>query len=147
MRLHERQQGFTITEILVAILLLSILIVTVLGPMTGLFGLTRQTTNRTAASTTAQSVMEQIKGEWQNSPKYQMACISTASLPSGATVILQDLNANFNIQGTSYSVATSGSSCGATPAVPDISASSRKVTVSVTQSGTTSTLTMEIAHP
>lgn len=140
-------QGFTIIEVLVAVLLLLIIVTAVLAPLTGLFGLSRQSTQQVAATNLAQAAIEQVKGEWQDSPKYQMGCVSLTSFPAGVQVRAQGMDSNFNKVGAEMDVQATGSACGVSPALPDTSPTNRTVTATATSDGRTVTFSTEVAHP
>ncbi|MFC6749380.1 prepilin-type N-terminal cleavage/methylation domain-containing protein [Deinococcus aquaticus] len=141
------QQGFTIVEVLVAVMLLLVIVTAVLAPLTGLFGLSRQSTQQVAATNLAQAAIEQVKGEWQDSPKYQMNCVSLTSFPAGVQVRAQGMDSNFNKVGSETDVQATGTACGVSPALPDTSPTNRTVTASATSAGKTVSFSTEIAHP
>lgn len=85
-------QGFTIIEVLVATALFAIVVLVVLVPITGLFGLTKRSTTQVSATNLAQQWVEQVKGQWQDSPTYNRACISTAP-PASVTITIRDEDA------------------------------------------------------
>lgn len=143
-------QGFTIIEVLVAMLLFAIVTLVILAPLTGLFGLTQRSTQQVTATNLAQQAIEEIRGEWLVSGQYGRACVNT--LPSGVTPpTAQDKDIDGNVlkdsSGTPYPPypLTVGSCTSAvlTPRQPAI----RAVTVSATVSGSSSTLNLEIARP
>ncbi|WP_264776063.1 prepilin-type N-terminal cleavage/methylation domain-containing protein [Deinococcus aetherius] len=145
--------GFTIIEILVALLLIGVLVLVVLAPLTGLFGLTRQSMRQTDATALAQGVMEDIRGQWQNWDKYDAACVAGGALPSGVTVSVQ----NMTVQGATSGTATTltRSSATACPGktgprltyAPSGSPLLRRVTVTATVQDRTSSLIAEVAQP
>lgn len=102
-REHRRRQGFTIIEVLVATALFAIVVLVVLVPITGLFGLTKRSTTQVGATNMAQQWLEQVKGQWLNQPIYNRACISTAP-PASVTISVQNKNAQGVNTGTPYSV-------------------------------------------
>lgn len=152
-KIHSRphrtasEDGFTIIEVLVSIMLLSIVIMLVLSQLTGLFGVSKRSGEQVTATNLAQSVIEQVKGEWQDQPKYSSACITAASLPSGVTVSLQDYDATESAQGAAYSLSLQGTGCGSNPPSPDNSAPLRGVTVTATVNGKATSFEVKVAHP
>ena len=58
----------TLTELLVAVVLLGVLATAVLAPLTGLFRMTAQSTQTLSATTHAQEVTEHIQAQWRAYP-------------------------------------------------------------------------------
>lgn len=102
-QVDQERQGFTIIEVLVATALFAIVVLVVLVPITGLFGLTKRSTTQVGATNLAQQWLEQVKGQWLNQPIYNRACISTAP-PASVIINLQNKNAQGVNIGTPYSV-------------------------------------------
>lgn len=90
-RTEQPTQGFTLIEILVAILLIGILIMVVLVPMTSLFGMNRNTNSQLSSNVSAQRVTEQIKGLWRDQDYYDRNCILGVTT-TGMTVTVNSLN-------------------------------------------------------
>ncbi|WP_424949745.1 type IV pilus modification PilV family protein [Deinococcus sp.] len=142
-----RQQGFTIIEVLVAVALFAIVVLVVLVPITGLFGLTKRSTTQVGATNLAQQWLEQVKGQWLSQPIYNRACISTAP-PASVTISLQDKNTLGVNVGTPYTVVVNPN-C-ASVAAQTNPAPLRLVTVTATATNGTSsvpsTLSVEVAR-
>ncbi|WP_119674121.1 prepilin-type N-terminal cleavage/methylation domain-containing protein [Deinococcus sp. RM] len=139
--------GFTLIEILVATLLLGVLVLTVLAPVTGLFGLSRSTNQRLTTTTTAQNTMEQIKGLWRNNGgNFDRNCLPGLTL-TDTVVTVKDLDGTFAEQGTSATPSTA-TTCGAT-ALPGsfTPVPAKRVKVTTGSGKYATTLTLDIAHP
>ena len=137
---------------LVAIALFAIVVLVVVVPLTGLFGLTKKSTTQVSATNTAQQWLEQVKGQWQNQSTYAQACITTLpTATSGVTIAIRDEDAQGNDSSTytpasSFPYAASAYSLVACPATPQPAfAPLRLVTVTAVVSGVTSTLNVEVA--
>lgn len=74
-------QGFTIIEVLVTIALLSVIVLVVLTPLTGFFGLTRRSGQQVDATQSVQRALEQIRGAWLSVGNYDQVCVP-AALPA-----------------------------------------------------------------
>ena len=149
----EREAGFTLLEVLVAIVLFAIVVVAILAPLTGLFGLSQRSSQQSKATTYAQQVMEQIRGQWLVQANYDQICV-TSTLPYGATatILNEDLNGN------GLGNATLRFSCGSNPVITPIPPL-RRITVDIPAtatgtgtgsgngSGIASQLTVEVARP
>lgn len=143
----ERTGGFTIIEVLVALLLLAIVITAIVIPLTGFFGLTQRSTQQVNATNLAQQVIEQIRGEWLSQSKYDQACVVTA-LPSGVpTITIQNEDVQGAAQGAPVSLSVGGTcGTGTAASAPPLRRLSVTATVSG-QSSNTSTLVVEVARP
>ncbi len=147
-------KGFTIIEVLIAILLLSIIILLVLGSLNGLFGLSRKSTTQVNASSRTQAVMEEARGQWQNQIAYDRACLNSSTDLSGVTISLQDKDAAGVNMGSTYTPRQApdcqdGTVTAATGA-SDPPAPLRAITVTfTTPAGTTSPsqLVLEMSRP
>lgn len=148
-------QGFTIVEVLVAIALFAIVVLVVVVPLTGLFGLTKKSTTQVSATNLAQQWLEQVKGQWQNQSTYTQACVTTLpATTSGVTIAIRDEDAQGNNSGSSvysaalpFPYAASSYSLVACPATPQTTpAPLRLVTVAATVNGVVSTLSVEVAR-
>lgn len=149
MRRHNLTQGFTIIEVLVAILLFAVIVVVIVAPLTGVFGLTRNSTDQINATNLAQQVLEEVRGQWLDQGKYNQTCINL-TLPSGITSLTSQsenvqgnaLDANGNAT-TEQSISTS---CSATAGAssPD---PLRLVRVRATVNNTVASLSVEVARP
>lgn len=60
------------------IALLSVIVLVVLTPLTGFFGLTRRSNQQVDATQVTQRALETIRGEWLNAGRYDQACVTTA---------------------------------------------------------------------
>lgn len=154
---QQNEDGFTLIEILIALVLVGVLVLVVLAPLTGLFGLTRQSVRQTDATGLAQSVMEDVRGQWQNWGKYDAGCVVGATLPSGVTVSVQNLTVQGATSGGAFALTRSsaatcpGGTVGSTGPrltyAPVTSPALRRVTVTATVQDRTSSLIAEVAQP
>ncbi|WP_412028060.1 prepilin-type N-terminal cleavage/methylation domain-containing protein [Deinococcus yunweiensis] len=76
-RLRGAHAGFTIIEILVTIALLSVIVLVVLTPLTGFFGMTRRSNDQVTATQITQRALETIRGEWLSVARYDQRCVKT----------------------------------------------------------------------
>ena len=151
-------KGFTIIEVLMAILLLSIIVLLVLGSLTGLFGLSRTTTKQVDASSRTQAVMEEVRGQWLNQNAYDRACLNSATDLKDVTISLQDEDSSGKPIGSPYKP-TQATDCqdiavavaaGATvPATPlrSITVKFTPATPSSGNSSNLSELVLEVSRP
>lgn len=146
---RSRQAGFTILEVLIALALFSVVILVVLAPLTGLFGLTQRSTDQIVAVNSGQQVIEQIRGQWLNSTRYDKGCIDRAlSAPGVVSVTLQDENLGGEPITSPAPLATAAD-CRTADASSAVSAAApplRKVTVVTRAGNATSTLSVEVAR-
>ena len=140
-RPNRRQSGFTIVEVLVAILLFAIVVLAILAPLTGLFGLTNKS---------AQQAIETIKGQWQNPSRnqYDLNCVAgpltSASADPAVDIRDGDAQGTFQVIPVALTVGTTATcppSGTATPGPP-----MREVTVTATVNGSTAKLVVEVAR-
>ncbi|MBZ9713171.1 hypothetical protein [Deinococcus multiflagellatus] len=139
MQRTETRGGITIVEVLVGVLLVSVIVMVVLTPLTGFFGLTQRSTQQVGATQTAQQVLETIRGDWLSLAMYDQRC-TTATIPSGTTLTVTNLDLNGAPTGT---VTLNASCSGNTPDPAPV----RRVQL-VARSGTAqSTLSVDVARP
>lgn len=139
------EQAFTIIEVLVATALFAIVVLVVLVPITGLFGLTKRSTTQVGATNQAQQWVEQIKGQWQNQTTYDQACVTSAtSLPTTVSVSIQDEDLQGNTVGSPYNIIVK-TNC-ASQALGPNPAPLRLIKVTATINGVLSTLSTEVAR-
>jgi len=145
----RHSEGFTIIEVLVAVALFAIVVLVILAPLTGLFGLTQRSTQQVSATNAAQQVIEQIRGQWLDQVKYSKSCVDL-TLPSGVTVTttVQDKNVQGTAVGTSYAAVVGCSAA----AVRTTQSAIHYLTVNATSTGgsgvqSTSALSVEVARP
>ena len=81
-RRAQAQAGFTLIEVLVATMILGLIITAVLGPLTGMFGLTRKSMSQTDATSVAQATLEDVRGQWLNWSKYDAGCVTGDAFPT-----------------------------------------------------------------
>lgn len=138
---------------MVALVLVGVLVLAVLAPLTGLFGLTRQSIRQTDATALAQAVMEDVRGQWQNWGKYDVGCVAGDALPSGVTLSVQNMTVQGANDGTASTLArSSATACAGSTGprltyAPSTSPLLRRVTVTATVQDRTSSLVAEVARP
>ena len=84
--------GLTIIEVLVSIALLSIIILVVLTPLTGFFGLTRRSNEQVGATQAAQRAMESLRGDWLDLSRYDKNCLSNPAVLDGLVIEITALD-------------------------------------------------------
>ncbi len=62
------EQGLTLVELLVAMVLLGVLATAILAPLTGLFRMTAESTRTLGATAQAQEVIEHVQAQWRAYP-------------------------------------------------------------------------------
>ena len=136
-----------------AIALFAIVVLVVVVPLTGLFGLTKKSTTQVSATNTAQQWLEQVKGQWQNQSTYAQACVTTLpTVISGVTIAIRDedaqgSNSSAYTPTSAFPFAPASYSLVACPATPQATpAPLRLVTVKATVNGVSSILNVEVAR-
>lgn len=89
---REVDQGFTILEILVAIALLGILTAVLSTTLVGSLNLNRQSQRQLDTTSSVQGIMENIRNGWNETGRYDSACVPGLSLPPGYTARFSNLN-------------------------------------------------------
>lgn len=138
----QSKQGFTLIEVLVSITLLAILIIVITAPITGLFGMTRNSSNRLDATGDAQQALEYIQSEWADTTKYNATCTnSTLDVSSYGVVTVQGINYNGDVVGpVEFRNTCTGSSSNSTVPI-------KRVTVTSTVQSSSASLTIDLARP
>ncbi len=121
------------------VLLVSVIVMVVLTPLTGFFGLTRRSTQQVGATQTAQGLLETIRGDWLSVAMYDQRC-TTATIPAGATLTVTNLDLNGNATGT----VTLNASCSGNAPDP---APMRRLQLAVLQGDGRSSLSVDVARP
>lgn len=95
---QRSQAGFSLVEVLVAIMLMGIIVLVVVTPLTGFFGLTRRSNQQVDATQLAQRTLETIRGEWLNQARYDQVCSSVPlpQPPGGSTITVEVTNLDPN---------------------------------------------------
>ncbi|MFK7602708.1 hypothetical protein ACI3L1_10900 [Deinococcus sp. SM5_A1] len=88
----EATAGLTIVEVLVSIALLSVIVLVVLTPLTGFFGLTRQSNQQVSATQSAQRAMESLRGDWLNTARYDQNCLTNPAVLDGLNIEITALD-------------------------------------------------------
>lgn len=148
--MHRSTEGFTLLEVLVAILLFSVIILVVTASLTGFFGLSTRTTQQVDTTTRAQALMEEIRGQWQTKTVYDVACVQLTQ-PSNTVVVVRDENADGSaVNALTYAPVFSANCVSATAPTGMTVSTLRQVSVtatSTTSGGSSSTLVLEIPRP
>lgn len=139
--------GLTIVEVLVSVALLSVIVLVVLTPLTGFFGLTRRSGTQVSATQNVQRAIEIIRGEWLSAARYDQACW-TAPLPD-TTPALQVQVTNLDPAGAASGTPDWRPSCLAGAAITPDTAPARRLQVTQVdaQGRVLSSLSVEIARP
>ncbi len=133
-----------------AILLFAIVVLAILAPLTGLFGLTNKSAQQVSATNLAQQAIETIKGQWQNPSRnqYDLNCVAgpltSASADPAVDIRDGDAQGTFQVIPVALTVGTTATcppSGTATPGPP-----MREVTVTATVNGSTAKLVVEVAR-
>ncbi|ANE44052.1 PulJ/GspJ family protein [Deinococcus puniceus] len=135
------QAGFTIIEVLVSIMLLSIIVLVILTPLSGLFNLTRRSDQQITATQAAQRTLETIRGEWLSGARYRQACVSVPIpvMTPPIAVNVQSLDRDGNVMTT----APLDTTCGPTADDPPL----RRIQVVVKVGNAVSNLSVDVARP
>jgi len=151
-------QGFTIIEVLVAVALFAVVVLVILAPLTGLFGLTQKSGRQTGATNVAQQALETIKGQWQNASRnqYDLNCaigpLYTTSLTPTPTLTYvvqnEDVQGNNISNGNAFFVGNATTCPATAPTGTTVAAGPpiREISVTATVGTATSTLVLEVAR-
>ncbi|MBZ9750384.1 hypothetical protein K7W42_05865 [Deinococcus sp. HMF7604] len=139
-QINPRIQGITIVEVLVGVLLVSVIVMVVLTPLTGFFGLTRRSTQQVGATQAAQQILETVRGDWLSPAVYAQRC-TTADLSGGNLTLTVT---NLDLDGNTAGEAPMHPSCNGNS--PDL-APARRVSVTVRDGAAQSTLSVDVARP
>jgi prepilin-type N-terminal cleavage/methylation domain-containing protein len=155
---ESSEQGFTIIEVLVAVALFAIVVLVILAPLTGLYGLTQKSGQQTSVTNVGQQVIEAIRGQWQNASRnqYDLNCAvgplySTSLSPAPVVnVTVQDENVQGdNMTNTRAFAVSTSTSCPAS-AGPGVTVAPgppiRQITVVSTIGTVSTTLVLEVAR-
>lgn len=119
-----KTDGFTILEVMVAILLMLIILTIVMVPLSQSFRSSSNTSKTANTSAVAQQVIEQVKGAWRVQANFDRNCISGLVLPTATTLAVQRVNedgtpitGNSETPNTAANCATATLVTGFTPAV------------------------------
>ncbi|MDB5044244.1 MAG: hypothetical protein JWQ08_294 [Deinococcus sp.] len=135
------QAGFTIIEVLVSIMLLSIIVLVIITPLTGLFSLTRRSDQQISATQTAQRILEGVRGEWLNGARYSQACV-VVPLPVMTPPVEVNIK-SLDLQGNVVSTGVLQTTCGTPADNPPL----RRIDVTVRVGKAVSNLSIDVARP
>ncbi|UQN05552.1 type II secretion system protein J [Deinococcus sp. QL22] len=135
------QAGFTIIEVLVSIMLLSIIVLVILTPLSGLFNMTRRSDQQIAATQVAQRTLETIRGEWLSGARYRQACVS-APIPQMTPPIAVNVQ-SLDREGSVTTTAALKTTCGTAADDPPL----RRIQVVVKVGKAVSNLSVDVARP
>lgn len=115
---HGSQAGFTLIEILTAILILGVLMSVLMFTLTGTMRLNRQSGQQIDSASRAQDVLEKIRGAW-NTPdgvNYARIC-APLTLPDGVSATVTNLTSRAQPSGTEQPVRVvpPGTTCASYP--------------------------------
>lgn len=83
--MNGNRSGFTIIEILVAILIFGILMVVLSSTLSGSLKLNQQAQQELGTTSGVQDIIEQIRTSWSVQANYDAACVDGLTLPAGYT--------------------------------------------------------------
>lgn len=110
------RSGLTLIEVLIAMLILGVLLVTLSTALVPMFRITASTQKATQANITAQAVMETVHGQFAN-PRidaFKRSCVSNYTLPGKVNVTITTYNSAGQRVGSPAALSTN---CGT--AIPD----------------------------
>lgn len=82
----NKSDGFTIIEILVAILILGIFLAVLSTTLTGSLRMNQDSQRQLNTASEAQRILEDIRSTWSTMANYNSACVSELTVPDGYTV-------------------------------------------------------------
>ncbi|RJF72802.1 prepilin-type N-terminal cleavage/methylation domain-containing protein [Deinococcus cavernae] len=83
--MNGNRSGFTIIEILVAILIFGILMVVLSSTLSGSLKLNQESQQELGTTSSVQNLTEQIRRAWTVQTNYDAACVDGLTLPDGYT--------------------------------------------------------------
>ncbi|CAM3512923.1 prepilin-type N-terminal cleavage/methylation domain-containing protein [Deinococcus frigens] len=92
--------GLTIIEVLVSIALLSVIVLVVLTPLTGFFGLARQSNQQVSTTQAAQRALESLRGDWLNQGNYDKNCLTNPAVLDHLDIEITALDVDNQATGT-----------------------------------------------
>lgn len=144
MRPKTATAGFTIIEVLIALALLVTVLAISSTPIINAFSMSARSKRTVSGTSSAQQVLEVIRGQWQTQATYDNTCVSSYTLPTGASVTVGAFDTRYNALTTPTFAASATATCSGTNSNAPI----KRVTVTVTSNGTTqATSTLELARP
>lgn len=84
--MKNETHGFTIIEILVAILILGIFLAVLSTTLTGSLRLNSDSQRQLNTASDAQRILEDIRANWSTPANYNSACVTGITVPTGYTV-------------------------------------------------------------
>ena len=153
---HHKQHstlGLTLIEILIALALLGVLVSFVVSSLAGSFQITRENRKSLDATTTAQRIIEDIRGQWSGSRAiYNTGCATLTLQPANATYMtLSAKSSTLDATATTAGTAADVNTCGTISTVTTcVSAMKRVVVTAVDSSNTARTLarvTLDVVCP
>lgn len=107
---YSSESGFTIIEILVAIVLLAVLSLALGSTLLGSLGLNGQSQRQLNSTTGTQRIMENVRGAWAVQANYDTACVDNLVLPTSYTVQYTNLDDRANVLSASPTNVVGGTS-------------------------------------
>jgi type II secretory pathway pseudopilin PulG len=137
----NRSEGFSIIEALIATMILGVLIIAILGPLGGLFRMSKSNQQLLDNTTLAQHAAERIVREWHDPDRFEQGCLDLSSepLPPGVTVTVQPLDTKATVSGPAQAV----SDCPGTP----LPAPLKRVTVRADAGGPKAEIVLDVLRP
>lgn len=130
--------GLTLIEILIALALLGVMVSFVVSSLVGSFQITRENRKSIDATTTAQRIVEDIRGQWRDRATFNTGCAgvtlnSANTSYMAVTANQQNLTQAAVLSGTSSAVTTP---CGTLSAGTTCSTPMKRIVVVATDSAT-----------
>lgn len=135
--------GLTLIEIIIALALLGVLVSFVVSSLASSFQITRENRKSVDATTTAQRILEDIRGQWSVRGAFNSGCATvTLTPPNSGFMTLSATQQNLTMTATtSGTVVTLTGSCGAIPATaPCVAPMKRVIVQAIDSADTTRTL-------
>ena len=153
----QRTKGLTLIEILIALMLLGVLVSFVVSSLAGSFQITRENRKSLDATTTAQRIIEDIRGQWSGAGTkavYNTACANvTLTPPNVSFMSLTATQTPLALDATPTGTPTAAVTvpCGALSVSPTCTSPMKRVVVVATDTADTtrvlSRVTLDVVCP
>lgn len=151
--MQTKSTGLTLIEILIALAMLGVMVSFVVTSLVGSFQITRENRKSIDATTTAQRIIEDIRGQWSDRALFNTSCANVTLSPPNAGY----LTLNANQQNLTKAAVLSGSAaplttpCGALLAGATCNAPMKRVIVVATDTAaptrTLARVTLDLVCP
>lgn len=144
--MNGNRSGFTIIEILVAILIFGILMVVLSSTLSGSLKLNHQAQQELSTTSGVQDVIEKIRNAWSVQANYDAVCVLGLSLPSGYTAKYMNLDSRANPI-TTPATNTITNTCPTTTVTPSTPVVMRRIQVSSGSGAQGASLELDVLRP